>query len=648
MEKPRIGVYVCHCGLNIAGTVDIKTVIQHAKDLPNVVIAKDYVFTCSAPGQDMIKKDIQEHNLNRIVVAACSPSMHETTFRDAIHEAGLNRYLLEMVNIREHCSWVHPQDKKAATEKAKDLVRMGVSKASLLEPLEKIEYDVHPSTLIIGAGVAGMNTAFNLAQKDIDVYLIERLPTVGGTAARLGKLYYSNKKGSELSKALIDSIKTNPKIHLFSNSEIEKIDGSVGNFKTHIRINPRFVNENCNLCGDCVTVCPEETPNEYEFNLNKRKAIYLPFNGAHPSTYVIDPKICTKCGKCVEVCKPKAINLNDKGSVIEVYNGSIVLATGYTPYEPVKGEYGYDTSPQIITLFQLERLLDSDGPTKGELIFNGKIPQNIVFIMCVGSLGTTPNSNIYCSRMCCSSSLKNISEIKTHYPDINIYVLYKDIRTYGRLEERLYEKASENFVPFLRFNEPPKVNLKSGSIDVEVYDTTTQENILIPVDTVVLATGMSPNKEMEKIRSIVKVGCSPEGFIREAHLKLRPVEAPADGIYLAGTVTSPKNIIESITGGGAASVKVAGLVYKKTIEIEPIIARVNEDICSGCGICVAVCPYEAISRIEKKDKKVASVDIALCKSCGTCVAACPSGAMQQSSFKDGQVIAQVEACFKKS
>jgi heterodisulfide reductase subunit A len=647
LEDPRIGVYVCHCGLNIAGIIDVYAVIDHAKKLPNVVVAKDYVFTCSAPGQDIIKQDVKEHKLDRVVVAACSPSMHESTFRDAIQEAGLNKYLLEMANIREHCSWVHPQEREEATQKAKDLVRMGVAKLRLMEPLEKIEFEVQPCALILGGGVAGMNTAQNLAEKGYEVYLVEKSPTLGGTAARIGKLYYSDKKGSELAKILIDSVKSNSKIHIFSNSEIEKLDGSVGNFKAQININPRFVNEKCNLCGECVNVCPEEVPNEYEFGLNKRKAIYLPFAEAYPSAYVIDPKSCTKCGKCIEVCKPEAINLDEKPNQIEAQIGCNVLATGYSPYEPPEGEYGYGKSPNIVTLFQLERMLDSSGPTKGELILDGKVPKSMAFILCVGSLNTTPNSNAYCSRMCCSSSLKNVQEIKNRYPDTSIYVLYKDIRTYGKMEERLYESAAENLVPFLKFDQPPQVDVNSGGAEVKVYDTTSQENLLLPVDMVVLTNGMGPSESLEKVKSIVKVGCSPEGFIREAHLKLRPVETPSDGIFLAGTVTSPKNIIESITTGGASAAKAAGLISKKQVEVEPIIATVNEDTCSGCAICIATCPYDAISRVEKNGKKQASVDSTLCKSCGTCAAACPSGSMQQYGFKDKQVIAQVVACLER-
>lgn len=645
-EEPRVGVYVCHCGLNIAGVVDVKQVVEYAKTLPNVVVAKDYTFMCSAPGQQMIKDDVKAQKLNRVVVAACSPSLHEPTFRRATKEAGLNPYLMEMVNIREHCSWVHPQEKDAATEKAKDLVRMAVAKARLLEPLDTIVSKVEPCALVLGGGVAGLEAALDLAKRGAEVYLVEKAPTLGGNAARLGKLAFSNMRGVELVKTLVDAVKSNPKIRIFTNAELVGLDGSVGNFKAKIKINPRFVNEKCNLCGKCVEVCPVEVPNEYEFNLSKRKAIYLPYAEAYPPIYVIDTEKCTKCRKCIEVCKPGAINLEDKGSEIEARVGCVILAIGYTPYEPYKGEYGYGTSPNVITLFQLERLLDPTGPTKGQLLIDGKAPNAMAFIMCVGSLTTSPTANVYCSRMCCTTSLKDILEIKEQYPDTALFVLYKHMRTYGRLEERLYEKASEKGVVFVRFEEPPKVKVKRDGIELKVYDLLTQENLEIPVDMVVLAVGMNPSKELEKVRSITKVGCTPDGFVREAHLKLRPVETPSDGIFLAGTVSGPRNITESVISGSAAAAKAAVLISKEQVEVEPIIARVIEDVCSGCGTCVAQCPFGAISIKEVEGKRQASVDAMLCKGCGTCAAACPSGAMQQANFKDHQIVAQVEACFR--
>jgi len=645
-EQPRVGVFVCHCGLNIASTVDVKKVVEYAKTLPDVADAKEYVFMCSAPGQDLIKEDIEKCNLNRVVVAACSPGMHEATFRTSIAESGLNPYLLEMANIREQCSWVYVDNQKA-TETAKDLIRMAVAKARLLEPLEELRVGVEPTSLVLGGGVAGLRASLDIAERGYRTHLVEKLPTLGGMAARLGKLAHVDIRGADVVGSLIRAAASNPNITVHVNSELIDLEGSVGNFKAKIKTAPRFVNEKCTLCGECFHVCPIEVPNEYEFGLSRRKAIYLPFKEAYPRIPVIDPDACTRCGECVKVCAPGAILLDQKGEEVDVAAGAVTLSIGYQPYEPPEGEYGYKRSERVLTLFQLERLLDKDGPTGGELKLSGSTPRSLVFIMCVGSLNTTKSAHPYCSRMCCASSLKNMLTIKERYPETEIYTIYKDIRTYGRHDEELYEKTMERLVKFVRFEAPPKVRLHSDRVDIEVYDTTLQEDLLIPADAAILAVGMSPSADLDKVRAVVKTGCSPEGFIREAHLKLRPVEAPADGIFLAGSVTSPKNIVESVMSGGATAAKSAALFANKEVKIEPIIAEVNEEICSGCAICVAMCPYGAISRKEKGEKKVAQVDKALCKACGTCVAACPSGAMQQAGFKDIQVMAQVVALSEK-
>jgi len=646
-EEPKVGVFVCHCGMNIAGTINVKEVIEYSMTLPHVVDAKEYIFMCSAPGQDLIKDSVKKSGLNRVVVAACSPSMHEPTFRRAVEEAGLNRYLLEMVNIREQSSWVHSDEKQKATEKTKDLIRMAVAKASLLEPLEDLRFGVQPASLILGGGVAGLRASLDLAERGYKVHLVEELPTLGGRAARLGKLAHVDMKGAEMVGSLIKAVVSNPNVTAHVNSEVTELDGSVGYFKANIKYKPRFVDAKCTLCGECFRVCPVEVPNEYEFGISKRRAIYLPFKEAYPPVAVIDSETCTRCGECVKVCEPHAIDLDEKGHDLEAIAGGVVLATGFSPYEPPEGEYGYGHSKKVLTLFQLERLLDEDGPTGGELKLEGSTPRTLAFIMCVGSLGTTKNAHQYCSRMCCASALKNILTIKDRYPEVEIYTIYKDMRTYGRGDERLYERAAERLVKFIMFEAPPTVNVKSDNLEVRVHDATLQEDLLIPADAVVLAVGMSPSQSLPKVRSVVKVGCSAEGFLREAHLKLRPVEAPADGIYLAGSVTSPKNIVESVMAGSASAAKAAALFGKEEIRIEPMIAQVTEEICSGCAICIAMCPYGAISRKQKDEKRVAEVDKALCKACGACVAACPSGAMQQAGFKDIQMMAQIAALTEK-
>jgi heterodisulfide reductase subunit A len=647
-EEPRIGVYICHCGVNIAGSVNIKEVVEYAKNLPNVIEARNYIFMCSAPGQEIIKEGVKKCNLNRVVVAACSPTMHEHTFRNVLAEAGINPYLLEMVNIREQCSWVHSDNKEAATTKAKILIKMAVAKASLLEPLKEITFKVNKNVLVIGGGVAGLSAARDLAAKGFKVYLIERKPVIGGNTARLGRLAHAEIKGIDLVGELSRQVLSSPNIHIYVDTELANVDGSVGDFKIKLVKNPRYVNEKCNLCGECVKVCPVDVPNEYEFGVSSRKAIYLPFREAYPPIYVVDSENCTRCFECVKVCPMNAINLAEKTEEIELTVGAIIIAAGHEPYEPPIGEFGYGVSSRVITLFQLERMLDEAGPTKGELKLDGREPKNIVFITCVGSLNTTPNAYPYCSRMCCSSTIKNALMIREKHPEANIYILHRDIRTYSRGDEQLYLKAGESLIRFARYREAPNVIVNpDGSINVRFFEETIQEEVFLPADLVVLSVGMKPPKDIDKVRTIVKVGCGPEGFLREAHLKLRPVEAATDGVYLAGTVTGPKNVIESIESGSAAASKASTLLTKEEVRVEPLIAVVDEERCSGCSICIGVCPYGAIRLKTQEEVRVAEVDPALCKGCGACAASCPTGAMQQFGFKDAQLKSQVLAALTK-
>jgi len=636
---PRIGVYVCHCGLNIAGVINVKEVVEYAKKLPNVVVSRDYVFMCSAPGQNLIKEDIEKEKLDRVVVAACSPSMHEPTFRAALEDGGLNPYLLEMVNIREHSSWVHSKEKEAATEKAKDLIRMAVMRASLLEPLEKIKTPVENKVLVIGGGISGLRAALDLAERGFFVHLVERSPVLGGKTPRIS-LVRGGKSGREILAPILEKISSSEKIRLHLNSEVKSVDGSIGSFKVKVLKRPRFVNERCNLCGKCEEVCPIEVENEFEFGLNKRKAIFLPYKGSYPEIYAIDQEVCTKCGECVKVCEPGAINLEEAEEEFNLEVGAIIVAAGHDYYEPPKGEYSYGLSSKVITTLQLERLLSDDGPTGGELIVDGERPESVAFIHCVGSLGTTPSSKEYCSRMCCYASLKNALRIKKKYPKTKVFVLHKDIRTYG-LDEDIYWDSLEEFVRFLRFEDPPLVRVKDGKLEIEVFEVNLQERLLIPVDLVVLSVGMVSPRGLDELSSILKISCGPEAFLKEAHLKLRPVESLSDGIFLAGSVTGPKDVIESIISGSAAASKAAGVVSKEEVEVEPIVAEVNEDLCSGCGICVSLCPYGAISIKEKEGKRLAEVDPMKCKGCGSCAASCPSGAMQQKHFKDRQIMAEI-------
>ena len=648
-EETRIGVYICHCGVNIAGVVDVEEVAKYAEKLSGVVLAKHYVYMCSAPAQAMIQADIKEHGLNRVIVASCSPRMHEPTFRRVVEEAGLNPYLFEMANIREHCSWVHAANPKEATRKAKDLIRMAVARARLLEMLQKKEVGVTIRALVIGAGVSGMRAALDLAQRGFEVYLIEKAPSVGGRMAQLNELYPTGEYALDVLKPMMDAVASHPKIRLFTNSEIEAVDGFIGNFKAKIVVKPRYITIECDACGKCETVCPIEVSNEFDLGLSRRKAIYLPFPAALPRTYVIDDKNCNKCGKCVEVCERGAIDLREKPMRTEVDVGTIIVATGHDLYDPPEGEYGYKVYENVITLPQLERLLNENGPTNGQLLFNGSIPKSVVLISCVGSrqepgiyqpIKEDQQLNRYCSRVCCMAALKNALAIKERYPTTRVYYLYRDIRTFGRGHEDYYRKASESQIVFINYKPEaqPVVSSTPNGLIVTVQDVLTNNEILaIPGDLVVLNVGMVPRADASDTQTKLRIARGADGFFQEAHAKLRPLDTPIDGIYLAGTAQGPKDITDSAAMGSAAAAKAVIPLSKGKVEIEPIIAVIDENLCSGCGTCIPLCQYGAI---KKDENGIARVTDVLCKGCGTCAASCPEKAITVLHFTDEQLIAQ--------
>jgi len=659
-EEPRIGVYICHCGINIAATVKVEEVAKYAEKLPNVVVAKHYVYVCSSPGQSMIKDDIKEHKLNRVIVASCSPTMHEPTFRKVVADAGLNPYLFEMANIREQCSWVHPKEPEKATEKAKDLIRMAVAKSRLLERLQIKEAGVTLRALIIGAGISGMRSALDLADRGFEVCLIEKAPSIGGRTAQLNELYPTSEYALDVLKPIMDAVTSHPKIKLFTNSELEALDGFIGNFKAKIVVKPRYVTMECNACGKCETVCPIEASNDFDFGLSKRKAIYLPFAAAAPRTYVIDYENCNKCGKCIEACEKGAIDLKEQPMKMEIDVGTVIVATGHDIYEPPKGEYGYKVYDNVITLHQLERLLDENGATKGQLQFNGSTPKSVIFISCVGSrqepgvyqrVEKDQQLNRYCSRVCCTATFQNALTIKKKYPDTRVYYLYRDIRSYGKGHDEYYKKASESGLLFLKYKPeaPPVVSRDQKGLVVTVEDIlTNNETIAIPADLVVLNVGMIPRKDASDIQTKLRISRGADGFFQEAHAKLRPLDTPLDGIYLAGTTQGPKDITESTTMGSAAAAKAAIPLARGKVEVEPTVASVNEDICKGCGRCEEVCEYGAIKveeagPFDKVPMLVAKVTEAQCKGCGSCSVVCPNGAITMRHFTKEQIKAMVMA-----
>ena len=660
-EEPRIGVYICHCGVNIAATVDVEDVAKYAEKLPNVVLAKHYMYMCSAPAQEMIKNDIKENGLNRVIVASCSPRMHELTFRKVVEEGGLNPYLFDMTNIREHCSWVHSEEPQKATKKTKDLIRMSVARAALLEPLQKRVVEVTVRALVIGAGISGMRNAIDLAERGFEVYLIEKEPNIGGRMAQLNKVYPTGDYALELLKPLINEVVSNPKIKLLTNSKIMDVEGYIGNFKAKVLTSPRHVDEKCDACGKCAAVCPIEVSSEFNFDLIRRKAIYIPFSEAVPHTYVVDDANCNKCGKCVEVCEKGAINLDEQPRETEIDVGTITAAIGHDLYEPPKGEFGYKVYENVITTGQLERLLNENGPSKGQLFRSGsnRLPESVVFISCVGSrqepgiyqpIDKDRPLNRYCSRACCMTGLNNALEIKERYSKTRVYYIYRDIRTFGKGHEDYYRKAGEAGVIFIRYKPetPPVVSDELGSTVVTVQDVLTDnETFAIPADYVVLNVGMVPRAQAAEVQGMLKIAKGVEGFFTEAHAKLRPLDTPTDGIFLAGTVQGPKDITDSAAMGSAAAAKASVPLAKGKVELEPVVAHVELDKCDGCAMCVEPCTFKAISIEEHKEgdevKKRAIVNEALCKGCGACAATCPPKAIYVKHFTLEQIAAMINA-----
>lgn len=641
-EEPRIGVFVCHCGKNIAGSVDVKSVADYAGTLENVVFSTDNTYLCSNVGQDEIKKAIKEHNLNRIVVAACSPRMHESTFRRTLEEAGLNPFLLEFANIREQCSWVHMRDPNA-TEKAKSLVRMAVAKSRHLNPFEKQKLNVPPKALVIGGGVAGIQASLDLADQGVEVYLVEKTVSLGGHMAQLDKTFPTMDCSiCILGPKMVDASK-HENIKVFTYSEVEDIQGYVGNFKIKIRKKARFVTEDCTGCGVCAKFCPVEVPNEFDLGLANRKAIYVPFPQAVPLIYTIDPENCIGCGLCENVCEPKAIDFQQKDEIIEVEVGTIIIATGYDIFDVSKiPEYGYKRYQNVINSLEFERLVNASGPTDGKIIrlSDGKEPQRIAFIQCVGS--RSEKANRYCSGVCCMYSLKHAQQIKEKNPNAEVYIFYMDIRAVGKGYEEFYWRAKDNGIRFVR-GRPSKIieDPITKNLRILYEDTLAGKSEEMEFDLVVLAPTMIPS-DIENLRKMLNLSKSQDGFLMEAHPKLRPVDTLTAGVFLAGCAQSPKDIPSSVAQGSAAASRATTLLGKE-VEVEPITAFIQPELCIKCDICKEICDFNAIE-LTWKDVKV---NEPLCSGCGACAAACPTKAIQIRNFTDEQIYAQIREAFEE-
>lgn len=636
-----IGVYVCHCGLNIAGVLNMEELKGFAETLPDVAVARDLLFSCSDTGQEQIQKDIAELKLDRIVVAACSPRLHEPTFRRAITKAGLNPYMLEMANIREQCSWVHMDQPAMATEKAKDLIAMAVAKAALLRPLEPESIPVSKDVLVIGGGVAGIAAALDLADAGLHVYLVERRPTIGGYMALLTDVFPTNDCSICVLGPKMSEVFNHPDITLYAYAEVLGVEGSVGNFTVSGVRQARYVDPLlCKGCiNECAGVCPVEVPSEYDFGIGKRKAVYVPYPQAVPLVACVDPKACIGCARCVEACPTKAINLEQVPEDFKINVGAIIVATGWQPFDAArKEEYGFGRYRDVITTLQMERMLNASGPTKGEVVrpSTGQIARSIAFLQCVGSRDATVG-NIYCSRICCMASLKNAQLVKEKYPDTDITVYYIDIRAGGEGYEEFYVRAQRLGINFVRAR-ISRIDQVDGEIFLIYEDTQTGRIKRVKHDMAVLSIGLEPDKNADVLGNLLGLSRRPDGFFEIAHPKMRPVEAHIDGVFIAGCASGPKEIPISIAQGSAAAAKAIKLLHKGVLELEPTSAYVDPDLCIKCKLCVDVCPKKAIAV-----KSPAYVDEAACKGCGSCAAACPVDAINMRLFSDEQIVAQVRA-----
>jgi heterodisulfide reductase subunit A2 len=660
----RIGFYVCHCGSNIAAMVDCPEVARYVSTLPGVALSRDYKYMCSDPGQELIQKDIREHKLNRVVVASCSPLLHEHTFRSATEAGGLNPFFFHMVNIREHDSWVHT-DRGEATEKAKSLAQAAILRVAKHRALEVKKVPVHPDVLVVGGGIAGIHAAMTLANAGKKVYLVEREPSIGGHMAKFDKTFPTLDCAACILTPKMSAVGSHPNITLWSYSEVIKMEGYVGNYTVRVKRKPRYINEDlCTGCQDCISNCIYKEPkflDDFNEGLGKRRPVYIPFPQATPQIVLIDPEVCLnfkrakpgqdptvsdKCKKtCVEACgEKKAIDFTQKETFEDIKVGTIIVATGFKTFDAKRiPQYGYGRFPNVYNALEIERLVNASGPTGGHVVMrDGQEPKSIGIIHCVGS--RDKKTNRWCSRVCCMYSMKLAHLLKEH-TNAEIYNFYIDIRAPGKGYEEFYDKLLEEGVHFIRGRVGEVTDWaftpeEEGKLVIRVEDTLAGYVRRIPVDMVVLATGLEPQADAQDVRRLFNMSCGTEGFFLERHPKLAPVNTFTDGIYIAGACQGPRDIPDTVAQAGAAAAEAMSLIDRGHIEQEPNTAHILAEECSGCKSCLPLCPYTAITFEEASQKAV--INEALCKGCGTCVAACPSGSIVQNLFEDEEIFSEIE------
>jgi heterodisulfide reductase subunit A2 len=647
---PRIGVYICHCGMNIAPRVDVEAVAEFARRLDHVVIARDYKFMCSSPGQEFIIHDVREQKLNRVVVASCSPRMHEPTFRKACEKAGINPYYFQMANIREQVSWV-TIDSDFATAKAQDQVAAAVARVNFHTPLYSRKVPVTKAVLVIGGGIAGMQAAITAAEAGYMVHLVEREPSIGGHMAKFDKTFPTLDCAACIMTPKMVEVGQHEKIQLHTYSEVIEFSGFVGNFTAGIRKKPRYVDASrCTGCGLCTEKCPAKVVSEFDQHLALRKAIYTPFPQAVPNTRVIDSANCIyfkkgRCRACAKVCEAGAIDFEQKEEIVNVEVGAVIVATGYKAFDPTPlTSYGYGIYPEVYTSLEFERLNNATGPTAGSILMkNGQVPERVAIIHCVGSRDVRYRK--YCSRVCCMVSMK-FAHLLREKTGAEVWEFYIDMRSPGKLYEEFYNRIQEEGVHLVRgkvaeVTDMPDRPQDAGRLVVVAENTLARRTLRLPVDMVILSAGLEPAAGADEMARLLGIQSDADGWFSELHVKLAPIKTAVQGIFLAGCCQGPKDIPDSVAQATAAAGEAVALLAKGIVQTRAEISVIDPDLCSGCRSCLDVCPYSAIRFDE--GQSVAVVNEAMCQGCGSCAATCPSSAAGVKHFTDRQMMEELEA-----